>query len=223
MSARGFSLLELLVALAIFTVIGVAAYTGLFAVLDAREATRTASERLAAVQYAVDTLVEDIAQAVDRPVRRVQPRERAPLYAPGPDVEPLLAVTRGGWSNPAGLPRSTLARVEWLLDEQGLVRQTRARPDAPARVDPVRRRLLERVEEVTLRFRDAGDEWSPRWPRLNAPEAANTLPRTVEVTLRLADWGEIRRLVALPPGGEARPAVPGDPAGGPNGAPETGE
>lgn len=214
MSPRGFTLLELLVALAIFTVIGAAAYTGLFAVLEAREATRAESERLAAVQYAVDTLVDDLAQATDRPVRRLQPRERAPLYAPGPDIEPLLAVTRGGWPNPARLPRSTLARVEWLLDDRQLVRQTRARPDAPAQVEPVRRRLLERVENVALRFRGADGEWSPRWPPLNAPDAEVTLPRAVEVTLELADWGEIRRLVALPRGDGRRSPVPTDATGG---------
>ncbi len=214
MKPRGFTLLELLVALAVFTVIGAAAYTGLFAVLDARDATRAQSDRLAAVQYAVDTFVDDLAQATDRPVRSLQPRERAPLYAPGPDIEPLLAVTRGGWPNPARLPRSTLARVEWLIDDRQLVRQTRARPDAPVQVEPVRRRLLERVEDVALRFRDADGEWSPRWPPLNAPDAAATLPRAVEVTLELADWGEVRRLVALPRGDGRRPPVPTDATGG---------
>lgn len=208
MNPRGFTLLELLVALAIFTVIGAAAYTGLFAVLDAREATRAQSERLAAVQYAVDTLVDDLAQATDRPVRRVQPRERASLYAPGPDIEPLLAVTRGGRPNPARLPRSTLGRVEWFLDDRRLVRRIRARPDAPAQVEPVRRRLLERVDDAALRFRDAEGEWSPRWPPLNAPETTGTLPRAVEITLELADWGELRRLVALPRGDGPRSPVP---------------
>lgn len=213
MTPRGFTLLELLVALAIFTVIGAAAYTGLFSVLEAREATRAQSERLAAVQYAVDTFVDDLAQATDRPVRNIQPRARAPLYAPGPDIDPLLAVTRGGWPNPARLPRSTLARVEWLLDERELVRQTRARPDAPDQVEPVRRRLLERVDGVSLRFRDAEGEWSPRWPPLNAPDAAAALPRAVEVTLELADWGEVRRLVALPRGAASRSPVPADASG----------
>ena len=214
MNPRGFTLLELLVALAIFTVIGAAAYTGLFAVLEAREATRAESERLAAVQYAVDTFVDDLAQATDRPVRSVQPRQRAPLYAPGPGLQPLLAVTRGGWPNPARLPRSTLGRVEWLLEDRQLLRQTRARPDAPDQIEPVRRRLLERVDDVALRFRDAAGDWSPRWPPLNAPDSIPALPRAVEVTMELADWGEIRRLVALPRGDGARSPVPADGTGG---------
>jgi type II secretion system protein J len=100
------------------------------------------------------------------------------------------------------------------MEEGWLVRQTRARPDAPARVEPVRRRLLERVENVTLRFRGETDEWSPRWPPLNAPDTASELPRAVEVTLELPDWGEIRRMVALAPGAGRRAPVPGGGNGG---------
>lgn len=207
--ARGFTLLELLVAMAIFGLIGVGAYTGLFAVLDAREATRAQSERLAGVQYAVDAMVEDLRQAIDRPVRATRPERRAPLYAPGEGGDPLLAVTRGGRPNPAGLPRSTVARVHWHLAQDGLERSTLARPDATRAVAPPRRRLLERVEAVRFRFLDTDGDWSQRWPALNDTGEPG-LPRAVEVTFVLADWGEITRLVAIARG----PSPPGEAAAG---------
>ncbi len=198
--ARGFTLLELLVAIAIFALIGLGAYTALFAVLDARAATQKQSERLAAVQYAVDTLVDDLRQAVNRPIRATRPARRAPLYAPGERSDPLIAVTRGGRANPADLPRSTLARVRWHLDDGALERSVRARPDAPVTSDVRRRRLLDRVDAVTFRILATDDEWNERWPPLNAgPDTG--LPEAVEVTFELADWGEVTRLVALARGG----------------------
>ena len=209
---RGFTLLEVLVALAIFAVIGVAAYTGLFAVLDARAATEAQSERLAAVQYAMDTLADDLRQAVVRPVRAAQPRERASLYSPGANIEPLFAVTRGGWPNPAGLTRSSLARVQWQLDGERLERSWHARVDATAGVAPVRRLVLDRVAAVDLRFLDQHGEWTERGPPLNEQSATPGLPRAVEVTLELADWGAIRRLFDLPQG--AAPAPPEAPGNG---------
>lgn len=198
----GFTLLELVVAVAVFAVIGVASYTALIVVLDARNATDRESRRLAAVQYAVDTLAADLRQAAPRRVRSIRPRERAALYAPAGTGGPLIAVTRGGWPNPAGLKRSTLARVRWHLAGDRLERSWHAHPDAAAAAEPVRRLVLERVEAVDLRFRGAGGRWHDRWPPLNV--AGRGLPRAVEVTLVLPDWGEVRRLVAL----AAHPAEP---------------
>ena len=197
--ARGFTLIELIVAMAIFALIAAGAYTALFAVLDARESTKAQSERLAAVQYAVGAIVGDLRQAVERPVRSIDPQRRGSLYAPGTGANPLLVLTRGGSPNPAGLARSNLTRVRWYLVDEGLERSVLPRPDASQRADPPQRRLLERVESVELRFLGADGEWDDRWPPLNA-ERAVRLPRAVEVTFELMDWGAIERLVALPAG-----------------------
>jgi len=199
--ARGVTLLELLVALAVFAVIGASAYTALFSVLDAREATQRQAERLAAVQRTLDALMRDLRQAVDRPVRSIEPAKRAPLLAQR-GQQSLLALTRGGWSNPADLPRSTLARVTWSLRDGSLRRRISPRPDArPNRRQRPARVYLREVEAVALRFRNGDGNWQQQWPPLNTDSAAAGLPRAVEVTITLADWGEIRRLVAMVGGG----------------------
>ncbi len=199
--ARGVTLLELLVAMAVFAVIGVGAYTALFSVLDAREATQRQAERLAAVQRSVDALVRDLRQAVERPVRSVKPAQRAPLLAQR-GQQALLTLTRGGWLNPADLPRSTLARVSWSLRDGRLRRRIKEQPDARARPNQRPDRVyLREVESVELRFRDGEGNWQDQWPPLNTRSDAAGLPLAVEFTITLTDWGEIRRLVAMPDGG----------------------
>jgi len=211
--ASGVTLLELLVALAVFAVIGVAAYTALFSVLDARSATERQSERLAAVQRSVGALTDDLRQIVDRPVRALQPAQQAPLVAQ-PGQPGLIEFTRGGWPNPAELKRSTLARVQWTLDDGRLRRYAQARPDAQPDPEPTRRVYLREVASAEFRFLDGEGEWRDQWPPLNrAPGAGqSTLPRAIEVVLELDDWGEIRRLIALAPGsaGPSRPTEADD-------------
>jgi len=205
---RGLTLLELLIATAVFALVGVMAYAALFSVLDSRDSTRRQADRLAAVQYAVSRMVDDIRQFADRPVRAQVPSEGAPLFTPTDGVR-LLTLTRGGRPNPADQARSSLARVHWLLDEDDrLLRATHAHTDALPGQTPQRRVLLERVDSVELRFLDRASRWQQRWPPLNTAAGETPLPRAVEFTLELADWGEIVRLVPL------ADTAPGLPEGG---------
>ena len=202
----GVTLLELLIALAVFAIIGVASYASLFAVLDARAATQARADRLAAVQHAVHRIADDLRHTVDRSARAASPAARLPLTTE-PEVPDggqdragagAFALTRGGWANPAGLPRSTLARVTWLHDGNRLLRRVRASVDGGPNQEPLTRVVLEGVNGVTLRFRGDGETWHDRWPPLNHDWRADDLPRAVEVTLELRDWGSIRRLITLP-------------------------
>ncbi|UCE89614.1 MAG: type II secretion system minor pseudopilin GspJ, partial [Pseudomonadota bacterium] len=65
----GFTLLELLVALAVFAVMSAMAYGGLSSVLNMREQTDAAAQRLASVQRAFLRIERDLEQSVTRGVR----------------------------------------------------------------------------------------------------------------------------------------------------------
>lgn len=205
---HGFTLIELLIATAIFALVGVMAYSALFSVLEARASTERAAERLAAVQFAVFRLTEDLRQTVDRPVRAQVPDERLPLFIPV-DGERVLTLTRGGLPNPADQQRSSLVRVHWLLREGRLLRGLMVHPDTLPGQEARRRLLLDEVDAVELRFLGAGDEWHDRWPPLNAGPQSPGLPRAVELTLVLPDWGEVTRLVPLAGSGIAAAAGEG--------------
>lgn len=205
---HGLTLIELLIATAVFAMVGVMVYGALFSVLDSREATDRQAQRLAAVQYAVTRLADDLRQVVDRPVRSQVPTEGAPLFTPTDGMR-VLTLTRGGRPNPADQLRSSLARVHWVLDEDNrLLRATQAHADVLPGREPQRRVLLDNVEAVEIRFLDRASRWHQRWPTGDTGAGAMKLPWAVEFTLVLADWGEIVRLIPL------AGTAPGLPGGG---------
>lgn len=196
---RGFTLMELLVAIAIFTIVGALALSGYTQLQKQSEYFEQRMERVREVQRAMQTLAQDLAQIEPRPIREPLGDTRLPAVLAGESVEYGLAFTRSGWSNTAGLARPTLQRVAYRLDQDGLWRDHWAVLDRTLTLEPTRRLLLGKVRAVRYRFLTADREWVDRWPAGDAgtPSDERARPAAVEVTLDLEDWGELRRLVEV--------------------------
>ena len=197
---RGFTLLELLVALAVFSIMSIAAYSGLRNVLFTRAAVEAQSQRLAAVQLAVYRLEQDIEQAMPRSIRDEYGDPQAALL--GDELsDDRLALTRAGWDNPLGQPRANVQRVAYRLREGRLWRLHWPVLDRGGRIEPRETLLLDQVRAFKVRFLDR-NEWRNDWPPpANAetdPKIPDPMPRAVEISLTLEDWGEITRLLPLP-------------------------
>lgn len=203
-AARGFTLLELLVALAVFAIMAIAAYGGLRNVLFTRAAVEEQSRRLAAVQLAVYRMEQDVEQTLARGIRD-EYGDPQPALQGGALASDALTLTRAGWDNPLGQSRATLQRVAYRLREGRLWRLHWQVLDRGGLIEPRETLLLDRVQELKVRFLDADDAWQDDWP----PPASDSddgetgrrdsvvLPRAVEVSLTLEDWGEITRLFPL--------------------------
>jgi general secretion pathway protein J len=152
--ARGFTLIELLVAMFLLAVLSAFAYGTLSYVQKAREFTQVSFGRQQEIEVAVHTLVTDFEQLAPRPIRQPLGSDYLPAIIADPRTQELVTFTRGGWSNSAGLPRSTLQRVSYRYDKDRavLVRSYTNVLDAPLSAEPVKRDLLTRVESVTLRY-----------------------------------------------------------------------
>ncbi len=197
--ARGFTLLEILVAVAIFAIVGMLALGGYSELMSQSSRIEEGAARTRAIQAAVMRMSQDFMTLEPRPVR-------PPL---GEDVEPALRATRGsdaaieltraGWSNPAGVPRSTLQRVSYRLEDTDLMREYWTVLDRTQNTEPVRVLLLEHVKSVSVRYLGADRDWKDQWPPLgySGPNMRVTRPLAVEITLELEDWGEIKRLVEI--------------------------
>jgi general secretion pathway protein J len=200
--AAGFTLMELLVAVAIFAVVGTLALSGYTQLQKQSEYAEQRLERTREVQRAVQTITQDLEQLEPRPIREPLGESQLPALLAQDPTEYSLQFTRAGWSNTAGLSRPTLQRVGYRLDQDGLWRDYWPVLDRTLTVEPIRRKLLGGVRTVTFRFMDQGRTWVDRWPAaagaVGAQPDLRARPAAIEVTLELEDWGTIRRVVEVP-------------------------
>nr|MBF0681931.1 type II secretion system minor pseudopilin GspJ [Pseudomonas sp.] len=113
----GFTLLELLIAIALFALLGLGTYRMLEAVLRSDEAVRAQERILRDISRAVWAVERDLQQAAPRPIRDGYGDEQNAFIGQVPGLEEGAAfeLTRSGWRNPTGLQRANLQRVRWRL------------------------------------------------------------------------------------------------------------
>ena len=209
--ARGFTLVEVLIAMAITTLISVVAYTGLSSALSGAESLRSASGRAHDINQTLAMLSRDLRQAVNRPVVD-EFGQVVPALMGGEMAREPLALTRAGWHNSTAAPRSTLQRVRWWLEDERLWRGYFPVLDRTAGTEPVETAILEGVERFELRFlpalsaveSDRNDvidrrNWRDSWiADLSQPGRMPSPPAAVEVLMEVAGLGELRRTYVLP-------------------------
>lgn len=198
---RGFTLLEILIAVAIFTVIGILAMTGYNELTKQSERVETGAARVRAVQAAMMRMSQDFASLEPRPVREpLGDQVDGALRADDRSQDELVELTHSGWSNPAGVQRPTLQRVAYRLQENRLRRDYWVVLDRTLNEQPVSVVLLEKVKSVRLRYMSSQRAWQEEWPPrgYSASDVKTLRPVAVEIVMELEDWGEIRRVIEVP-------------------------
>ncbi len=178
----GFTLLEILIAMAIFAMMSVMAYSGLRVLLDARSATSIRSERLAELQITLYLLAEDLAQTIARPIRDEYGATQIATRG-GNDAE-LLTLTRTvpAWSGYHD--GSRLQRISYRFEKGALYRMAWQTVDRTQQTEYRRRKLIE-LERAQMRFFD--EDWTGNW-------SSNQAPKAVEIIFTIKGLGDIKRL-----------------------------
>ncbi len=198
MLQKGFTLLELLVAMAIFAVMSVMAYSGLRSMIDTREHVEKEAQQLAELQMAFTFLGRDIQQALARTVRD-ENGDLLPAMAWEDVFEPSIEFTKSGYHNPTGLNRSNLQRVKYQLADGELKKYSWSVLDRSPESEPYSRLILTGVESFTAEFLDEMGQWHTKWP-VNplgggiTSQHRKKLAKAVRISLDLKEWGRIQRL-----------------------------
>ena len=176
---KGFTLLEILIALTIFSIMAVIASTVLYSVFNARDRTTQHAIRLSELQITMVLMERDITQMLKRPLVL---------------NKNTIEFTRGGLINPLGYEKkSSLTRVMYQLTNTTLVRISHPfrlslnEPSLKNDEEP----LLTKVKQLSFKYIDNRFQTHDEWLTKNLPQA-------IRVTLTLEDWGEISVLYMLP-------------------------
>ena len=205
---RGFTLIEVLIALVITVFIAGVSFLTLSTVIDGVEVLRRASTETTDLNRLWTLMARDLRQFAPRPVRDEFGELRPALYG-GELLDDTLTFTRLGWHNGNQRPRSHLQRVSYGIEDDVLYREHFAVLDRADDTEPQRVELLEGVERFELAFMGPNSELdleefdSENWPRNwaagnTARDASTPPPLAVEVTVEVQGLGEIRRLFEIP-------------------------
>ena len=199
MRTRGFTLLELLAAIAVFAVLSALSFRGLSSVLESEARLQVDSRQWGDLSVSFAQLGEDLAMSVERPVRGADARRLpALLLSDDPRTSALtdgaqIVLTRlgpGMGSTAQGVPR----RVGYRWRDDKLEYLVWPSPDAAPGTTPEAYTLLERVAGVRWQALDGQGRWLDAWPSAQAQEV---LPRAIAVRITLASGEELVRIVAL--------------------------
>lgn len=149
---KGFTLLEIVIAMAIFAVVMVLVMGGLNMVVRAQEKVSVRAKRLADVQITMAIVAGDLMQIVSRPIRGSNDEIIKPVVIDmASDVR--LEFTSGGIINPNAIyPRSTLQRVGYGVSNNTLMRFSWPVLDRVSNTLMGRRHLLSNVSGFTVEY-----------------------------------------------------------------------
>ena len=194
---NGFTLLEILVAITIFTLIGIASNSVLTRVLDGDKISQQRFQQLQRMQRVMLTIERDFMQAANRPVR-VEGENNEVVMSGGANIFDSEAdgvgFVRAGWMNPQLiLPRSNMQTVAYRLIEGRLEKLYSHYVDNVVGYEPKVKVLLEDAVDFQVAFylgpkQDAED--NSNWGEVYTGAA---LPEAIAVTITTDNFGTITR------------------------------
>ena len=193
----GLTLIELLVAIAVFAVVSAIMYGSLTQILENRDRVLAEQDFWRAFALSFREIDDDLGQARNRPIRDgygvTQLAFRGEPVDPRASARASLAFTRAGVPVIGAGARSDFERVGYQLRDGRLLRLTWPVLDRAPQTKPIESVLIDGIEDMRLRFFD-GRAWSDHWP----PAAqSDPLPRGVEITLTLKHRGSFTRVLAV--------------------------
>lgn len=201
---RGFTLLEILIAMAIFTIIGLASTKVLTSVIDSDKLSSERFAQLELLQRTMLVMERDILQALPR-APRAQNDENKQVLTGGENLFDSeadgIGFVRGGWHNPQLiLPRSTLQAVAYRLQENKLQRLYGNYVDNVIGFEPKVKTLLQDVDDFQIKYLLPGEDDADDIENWQESYTGLILPQAIMIEISSAHFGLIRRQFLLAQG-----------------------
>jgi len=179
-------------------------YGAIHEALAGRDEIREQQARLLEIQTAMRVLEQDFVQLAPRPIRAPVGYSWQPALQATATTQPVVALTRAGWTNPNGLQRPGLQRVAYFFEDGTLRREYWTVLDPTQTSTTIKRDLLTHLKSVSFRFMDQAKQWQDQWPPASATQGGlaqqmmlTERPIAVEITLETDDWGKLVRILEV--------------------------
>lgn len=194
---RGFTLLELLVALAVFAILATITSTAMYQAFSTRARVTLQADRLSEVQLAMAIIRRDTQQMVMRSVLG----NDVHLFPPFIGRANYIEFTRGG--NNSSIEDevySRLIRVAYLCKADRLIRRSWSVLDGPNRAQRQDNVLLAGIDKCKFAFLTHTQQVLTEWQQyaLQSDQRQETLPPALQFNLQLNDWGTMSLLFIVP-------------------------
>ena len=196
MKQRGFTLLEMMVALGILAFVVLATHQILDSTTKAKDASDKKIAELNGLQTTFRLMDQDFSQMTKRAVRNEAGDVQEQYLLAGrytlDSQYDGIGFVRDGWINPINLlPRSELQAVGYRVIDDNLERIHRVYVDQLDNTEPRVQVLLKNIEDLKFEFLDDKNEWQDQWQ-------TKALPKAVAVTIKQSEEEPIRRVFLVP-------------------------
>lgn len=202
--STGFTLIEVMVAIAVFAVIAAGVYRVLSTMVDSQDRVATHADALRDLQRSLWFIAMDMNQLVMRDVRKPNDKRSPAVVADSDDF--LLQFTRQGLRNPLLAARSDLERVAYSLGQvqrkqhkgkgKSLLRHTWGAVDRRDNAEENIQVLFEDVDDARLEFMDQKGDWKTDWPekKMDDKEHVRILPVAIRLTVTTGRYGVLEQI-----------------------------
>lgn len=195
---RGFTFIEMLLATAIFALVGLASVAVLDSVTRSDTASQAALARLQKLQQVMMLIERDLWQITPRQIRVNGESPNKVMLAGVPNWlesdDDGVSFSHAGWTNPAMvLPRSEVQLVGYRLKDNKLERLFYIYPDAVTGTEPQIQVLLEDIDSFKLTYLDQEGAWQDSWVQ-------EKMPKALKMVITQQSTGELERIFTLPGG-----------------------
>lgn len=195
--SKGFTLLEILIALTIFAILAAITSSILYHTFSIRARVADLADRTNTLQLAISLIQQDTLQTVERPIRS-DDQQVFPAFI---GQTSYLELTRDGNANPQSLEkRSTLKRVALVCNGQTLVRRTWNTLDSIDKKKFEDKVLLDELTQCNFKYLNQTLQLLEQWrdQAITQSQRKEPLPKAIQVNVTFKNWGEMNLLFIIP-------------------------
>lgn len=184
LSQKGFTLLEVLIALATFLVIASITSSVLYYSFNVRDKINKHADKLSALQITTTLLQRDITQIIERPIRDSEDHF-LPAFIGLPTY---IEFTHSGLFNPDSLlKRSSLQRTAWICNDNKLRRRTFTNLDTISHKQYEEKIFLTDLASCSFAYLDYSLQVLSKWQVNAVQQKLEPFPKAIRLDLVLKE------------------------------------